>query len=216
MKGASFGTVPVLLLTAFSLLACSAEEDRQEAYTGENRGESIRVGGGGPFSRGRGGKGEPVARTGGSVAVGRAVLSSAGDADLIHARVEYGGLGVWPRCSLLEGPALEAVRGTIDRREPPRAEGFTRGLWEESLWDDHESVWADRSMIEKSLQDDGEVIWIFREDPASDGKAADPKQTPFYVRCAGGEQPEIVHDVAHVAGTPTSILEPTPSPRRNL
>jgi hypothetical protein len=53
-------------------------------------------------------------------------------------------------------------------------------------------------------------LWVFRENPASDGRAADPTPTPFYVRCAGGERPEIVHDVAHVVGTPTSILKPTP------
>jgi hypothetical protein len=40
----------------------------------------------------------PVTRMGGRVAVERAVLTSAGEADLVHARVEYEGSWVWPRC----------------------------------------------------------------------------------------------------------------------
>lgn len=202
MGGVPSGTaLLVSLLAALSLLACSTEEGRRpvEEDAAERGG---RAGGGGPFPRGRGGEEAPVASTGGSVAVGRAVLSSAGDADLIHARVEYRGSWIWPRCSLLEGPDAEAVRGTIERREPPRGEGFTRPLWEESLWEEHESLWADRSTIEKSLQDDGAVIWIFYENPTPDGAVADPRRTPFYVRCAGGDPPEVAHDTARVLGTP--------------
>jgi hypothetical protein len=136
------------------------------------------------------------------VAVERAVLSSAGDADLVQARVGYRGSWIWPRCSLLEGPDVEAVRETIVRREPPLEEGFTRVLWEESLWRERESPWADRSTIEKSLRDDGTVIWTFREDPKPDGEPADPRRTPFFVRCAGGDLPDVVHDLAHVVGSP--------------
>lgn len=200
-----------LCLAMFSFLACSPEEARQPDMD-ESPGEGIRVGGGGPFPRGRGG-GEPVARTRGRVAIDRAVLNSAGDADLIHVRVECRSSWVWPRCSLLEGPAVETVRGTIGRRDPPRAEGFTRSLWTESLWAAHESPWANRRAIEKFIEEDGSVLWVFPEDPAPDDSAADPRRTPFYVRCTGGEQPEIVHDVAHVTGTPTSILKLTPLPR---
>jgi hypothetical protein len=140
------------------------------------------------------------------VSIERAVLSSAGDADVVHARVEYGGSWVWPRCSLLEGPDVEAVRETIGSREPPRSEGYTSGLWEESLWNERESSWADRSTIEKSLQDDGKVIWIFHEDPKPGGEAADPRRTPFFVRCAGGDLPEVVQDVDHIVGTPEAAI----------
>ncbi len=56
-------TALALFLTTFSLLGCSAEEERQEAYRGEPTVESIRPGGGGPFPRGRGGEAAPVART---------------------------------------------------------------------------------------------------------------------------------------------------------
>jgi hypothetical protein len=97
---------------------------------------------------------------------------------------------------------VETVRRTIGSREPPRDEGFTKELWEESLWREHESSWADRSTIEKSLQDGGVVIWIFHEDQARSGEAADPRRTPFFVRCVGGDLPDVVHDLAHVLGTP--------------
>jgi hypothetical protein len=130
-----------------------------------------------------------IARTGGRVSVERAVLSSAGEADLVHVRVEYEGSWVWPRCSLLEGSNAETVRRTIETRDPPTAQGYTKPLWEESLWREHESLWADRSTIEKSLQGD-------------DGEVADPRRTPFFARCAGGDLPDVVHDVAHVLGTP--------------
>ena len=142
------------------------------------------------------------------MAVERAVLSSAGETDLVHARVEYGDAWVWPQCSLLEGPDVEAVRGIIGSRQPPKDEGFTRTLWGESLWAEHESPWADRGTIEKSLQDDGAVIWTFHEDPAQGGEAADPRRTPFFVRCVGGDPPDTVQDVAHVLGTPEAASRP--------
>ena len=84
---------------------------------------------------------------------------------------------------------MEAVRGIIGSRQPPKDEGFTRTLWGESLWAEHESPWADRGTIEKSLQDDGAVIWTFHEDPVQGGEAADPWRTPFFVRCVGGDPP---------------------------
>jgi hypothetical protein len=189
------------LFASFSLLACSPEEARRPDQVGYS-GDSIRTGGGGPFPRGRVEGAVSVARTGGRVSVERAVLSSAGEADLVLARVDYEGSWVWPRCSLLEGPDVEAVRETVGSREPPMDEGFTKVLWEESLWSERESSWADRSTIEKSLQDDGAVIWIFHEDPARSGEAADPRRTPFFVRCVGGDLPDVVHDVDHVLGTP--------------
>ncbi|HWS81946.1 MAG TPA: hypothetical protein VN178_13075 [Rubrobacter sp.] len=185
------------LFVVFSLFACSPEEVHRPDRD-ENPEESIRVGGG-PFP---GGEARTIARTGGRVSVERAVLSFAGEADLIHARVEYEGSWVWPRCSLLEGPDVETVRRTIETREPPTAQGYTKPLWEESLWREHESLWADRSTIEKSLQDGGAVLWTFHEDPKPEGEVADPRRTPFFVRCAGGDLPDVVHDVAHVLGTP--------------
>jgi hypothetical protein len=139
------------------------------------------------------------------MSVERAVLSSVGAADLIHVRVGYEGSWVWPRCSLLEGLGVQAVRKAIGSREPPRDEGYTRPLWEESLWQKHESEWADRSTIEKSLLDDGIVLWTFHEDPKPEGEAADPRRTPFFVRCVGGNPPDVVHDVTHVVGTPGAV-----------
>lgn len=210
MSGVSSRMAVVLFLTMFSLLACSSEQDGRPD-TDEIPAESIRAAGG-RFPTG-GAEGEPVARTEGSVDVERAVPSSAGEADLVHARVEYGGAWVWPQCSLLEGPDVEAVRGIIGSRLPPKDEGFTRTLWEESLWAEHESPWADRGTIEKSLQDDGAVIWTFHEDPAQGGEAADPRRTPFFVRCVGGDPPDTVRDVAHVLGTTRGGISAVPSSR---
>jgi hypothetical protein len=189
------------LFLAFFVLACSSEEARRPARN-EAPEESIQVGDGGLFPRDHGVEAVPVARTGGRVSVERAVLSSAGEADLVQARVEYGGSWVWPRCSLLEGPDVGIVRGIIENREPPRSEGYTRPLWEESLWMEHESPWADRSTIEKSLLDGGIVLWTFHEDPRPEGEAADPRKTPFFVRCVGGDLPDVVHDLVRVLGTP--------------
>ena len=101
---------------------------------------------------------------------------------------------------------MEAVRRAIESREPPREQGFTGPLWEESLWREHESPWADRSTIEKSLQDDGAVLWIFHEDPKPAGEVTGPRRTPYFVRCAGGDLPDVVHDVTHVSGTPGNLL----------
>lgn len=201
MNGALTRAALASFFVAFALLACSAEE-ASVPNRDENPGEDVRAGDGGSFSRGRGGEAVPAARAGGRVAVERAVLSSAGDADLVQARVEYSGSWIWPRCSLLEGPDVEAVRKTIDRREPPVKEGYTRPLWEESLWREHESLWADRSTIEKSLQEDGVVIWTFHEDPTPEGEVSNPRRTPFFVRCAGGNLPDVVQDMVHVVGTP--------------
>ncbi len=94
---------------------------------------------------------------------------------------------------------MEAVRRAIESREPPREQGFTRPLWEESLWREHESPWADRSTIEKSLQDDGAVLWIFHEDPKPEGEVTGPRRTPYFVRLASLK---CTHD-----GTPSLRLD---------
>jgi len=188
------------LLAAFLLFACSPEKVHRPDND-EDPGEGIRASDVGPFPCDRGVEAVPVARTDGRVYVERAVLSSAGDADLVQARVGCPGSWVWPRCSLLEGPDVEAIHETIESRKLPRAQGYTRPLWEESLRRKHESPWADRSTIEKSLQDDGTVICVFHEDPKPEGEAADLRRTPFFVRCVGGDPPDVVRDVAHVLGT---------------
>lgn len=87
------------LASFFAVLSCSPERARRPNKD-ENPEERMYVDGGG---------GKPAARTAGSVAVERAVLSSVGDeADLVHARVGHRGPWAWPRCSLLERPAVEA------------------------------------------------------------------------------------------------------------
>lgn len=58
-----------------------------------------------------------------------------------------------------------------------------------------------RSTIEKSLLDGGIMLWTFHEDPKPESEAADSGRIPFFIRCVGGDPPDVVHDVAHVLGT---------------
>lgn len=195
--------VLALCLVVFSLAACSGKEAEQPNQVDRSERGAPMVEAGKQF--GSGGIGRPVAGSRKYVSIKRALLSSAGEEHLIHVWVGYRGAGVWPRCSLLEGEAIYKVRKTIERRNPPSAEGWTKSLWVENLWSDQQSHWADPLATEKLIDDDGTVLWIFREDPARSAETTNPERTPFYVRCAGGEQPKVVDDVAHVAGTPTMI-----------
>ena len=209
-----YGLVPRAVLlalcwaafAAFAVLvvpACSSEETPR-ADRGEPRERGGPVAGDGPSPGGAVRYVSTSGGTAGRVAIEGAVLSSAGDRGLIHVQVRYGGPGVWPRCSLVEGPDVEAVQRTIEHRDPPRNEGWTRELWTEGLWTDHESLWSDRRSAEVSLAARGAVVWLFRENRSRTGAVADPGRTPFFVRCSGGAVPRVVDDVAHVAGTPTT------------
>jgi hypothetical protein len=194
-------TLLLSLLLVFTLHACSLEGTHRSDREGDPQ-RSTPVAGEAP-SPGFGEE-ETMKETKGYIAIERTILSSAGESHVIHAMVDYGGSWVWPRCYLLEGPSVDAVRRTIKRQNVPMTAGFTRVLWTESLWADRESLWADRRTTEKVLTDNGMVIWKFYEDPARDDEAAYPRRTPFFVRCVGGDHPDIVYDVAHVVGTPGS------------
>ena len=134
------------LLLVFTLDACSLEDthrsDREEA---PQRSTPVA----GKASSPGVGEEETVKETKGYIVIERTILTSAGESDVIHAMVDYGGSWVWPRCSLLEGPSVDAVRRTIKRQSVPKAQGFTRVLWTESLWVDRESLWAERRTTEK-------------------------------------------------------------------
>lgn len=203
MDGAVYKSlVLALCLVVSSLTACSSKEAPQPNQVDRSQRDApVAVAEGGK-TLGSGGTERPVAGSRKHVSIKRAMLSSAGEEDLIHVWVGYRGSEIWPRCSLLEGEAVDKVRRTI-RRNPPSAEGWTKSLWVESLWSDQQSHWANPLATEKLIEDDGTVLWIFQEDSARPAGTDNPERTPFYVRCAGGEQSEIVDDVAHVPGTPT-------------
>src|SRR4028119_1871963 len=86
--------VLALCFASLALFGCSGEND------GTKRGgEVVEVGGGRETAQG----------SRGYWSIEMAYLSSAGDADIINARVRFGGETVWPDCFLVEGSTVEAI-----------------------------------------------------------------------------------------------------------
>lgn len=51
--------------------------------------------------------------------------------------------------------------------------------------------------------EDGAFVIVFREDSNPPERVANPRRTPFFAHCAGGDTfKEITGDSAHVQGTP--------------
>ena len=194
-------------LALCALLACSAEEaDRRGGEVGSGGGSD----GAGVGAAEDGGFASPrdfqeggtASEDGRSLKIQRAVLSSAGSRDIIHVSVRFSGSKIWPSCSLVDGPSRSVARRSIGRLHPPRAEGWTHRLWSENLWDERESSWSDRRDTEAVLLDDGTVLLAFPEDPSRGNGATDPRRTPHFARCTGGEGRQVLEDEAHVTGTP--------------
>lgn len=157
-----------LCLAHFVLIGCSGDDGAGEVEVGGGRGPT-------------GSSGED----GGLVTIEMAYLSSAGDADIVNARVRFAGEAVWPECFLIEGPTAEA----IERAE--QGGGLYRGRVD--------STWASPDTTDKRLEKDDTVVVSFHKAPGSE--APDPDRTPYFVFCAGGEGPS-GSDRAHVEGTP--------------
>ena len=163
---------PVLALcfASLALFGCSGEND------GTKRGgEVVEVGGGRETAKG----------SRGYLSIEMAYLSSAGDADIINARVRFGGEAVWPDCFLVEGPTAEAME-RMEEGGPP-----VRGRLD--------STWASRDSTEKVLLENDTLLTSFHKAPGSE--APDPDRAPYFVFCGSGEEP-FLHDRAHVTGTP--------------
>ena len=120
MDGAVYkGFVLTLCLVVFSLAACSSKEAEQPNQDeGSERGAPTRPVAEGDKPFGSSGLERPVVRSGRQVSIKRALLSSAGEEHLIHVWVGYRGAGVWPRCSLLEGEAVDEVRRDYPTESP--------------------------------------------------------------------------------------------------
>lgn len=159
-----------LCLASLTLLGCSGGDG--------GRGDgAVEVGGGRGPSVG-------AEESGSFVAVERAYLSSAGEADLMDARVRFGGEGVWPDCFLVDGQTVEAMARAEERG----------GVYEGRV----ESPWASADTTEKRLDGEGLLTVSFHEAPGSD--APDPDGTTYFVYCTGGGRAG--YDRAHVEGTP--------------
>ena len=159
-----------LCLASLLFFGCSGENDGPEGGGGV-----VEVGGG------RGAADGPRAY----VSIEMAYLSSAGDADIINARVRFGGEAVWPDCFLMEGSTVEA----IERAEEDG--GRFRGRVA--------STWTSPDSTDKRLEGNGKLVVSFYKAPGTE--APDPDRSPYFVYCTGGEALD-GHDRAHVEGTP--------------
>jgi hypothetical protein len=65
-----------------------------------------------------------------------------------------------------------------------------------------DSLWPRKVGGEPSVKD-GAFVIVFREDPNPPEGVADPRRTPFFAHCAGGDTfGEMTGDSVHVRGTP--------------
>jgi hypothetical protein len=160
-----------LCFASLALFDCSGKNDGDERGGGE-----VDVGGG------RGTTDGP----GGYVRIEMAYLSSAGDADIINARVRFAGEAVWPDCFLVEGPTAEAMERMEEGGRPVRGR--------------LDSTWASRDSTEEVLIENDTLLTSFHKAPGSE--APDPDRSPYFVFCGSGEP--FFHDRAHVDGTPES------------
>ena len=194
-------------LASLAPFACSPGEVERHGEAGGVEADGRASDGGGAaegagFASPAGSPGEDANNTGRSFEIGRAVLGSAGSRDVIHVSVRFSGSEIWPRCSLLDGPSRSAALQGMRHRHPPRAEGWTRRLWSEMLWEERESPWSDRRDTEAVLLNDGTILLTFPEDPSQGNRATDPRRMPFFARCTGGEVLHVLEDEAHVVGPP--------------
>ena len=164
-----------LCLASLLFFGCSGEND------GAKGGGGVVEVGGGRGAAGRGAADGP----GAYLSIEMAYLSSAGDADIINARVRFGGEAVWPDCFLVEGSTVEA----IERAEED--DGRFRGRFD--------STWTNPDSTEKVLLENDTLLHSFHKAPGTE--APDPDRSPYFVYCTGGEAPN-GHDRAHVEGTP--------------
>lgn len=162
-----------LCFASLALFGCSGENDGAKGGGGV-----VEVGGGREAADG----------PGAYLSIEMAYLSSAGDADIINARVRFGGEAVWPDCFLIEGPTVEAME-----RSKEDGGGPFRGRVD--------STWTNPDSTEKVLLENDTLLQSFHKAPGTE--APDPDRSPYFVYCTGGDALN-GHDRAHVEGTPES------------
>ena len=129
------------------------------------------------------------------LAIDEAELLRSEERDEIFVRATVKGPADRRDCLLMEGSTWFALRRAIEDGEVSEAPAMPADFW------------ADPSLTEKFSSGDTYAI-VFQEDLEPNGKAADPKDIPFFALCykdyrVAGDGPRITtwYDVAHVEGT---------------
>jgi hypothetical protein len=146
------------------------------------------------------GGGNATARAGkGDMVIEKAFLRRDDRGDEIVVRAKGGNSTHFPSCYLTEGTSEEAGK----RAEAELEEEEKRGKKVGSAWGAREdSLWPKEVGGEMSVKD-GAFMIVFHEDPNPSEEIADPRRTPFFAHCAGGDSfKELTSDSAHVQGTP--------------
>jgi hypothetical protein len=158
--------VLTLCLASLWLVACSGQPD--ESRQRETNAAQERV------------MAQETARDG--LVIEEAVLRAGEEGDFILVVVRTADPMEFPRCSLMDGPTRDALKG----------EGSKAAR--------SESPWPDYGLTE--VFDMGRKhVTIFHEDRDREGEVADPRRTPFFVSCQLGRGPG-ERDEVHVEGTP--------------
>ena len=143
------------------------------------------------------GEGNATARAGeGDMVIEKAFLRRGAEGDEIVVRATGGNSKHFPSCFLTEGTLKEANKRAEAELEAEEKRGEkASGARVDSLWP--KNVGGEMSV------EDGAFVIVFRENPNPPERVADPRRTPFFVHCAGGDTfKEITGDTAHVQGTP--------------
>jgi hypothetical protein len=126
----------------------------------------------------------------------KAFLRRGDGGDEIVVRARGGNSTHFPSCHLTEGTLEEAQK----RAEAEIEAETKRGEKAPSARED--SLWPKEVGGEMSVED-GAFVIVFHEDPNPPEEVADPRRTPFFAHCAGGDTfKEITGDSVHVQGTP--------------
>lgn len=118
-----------------------------------------------------------------------------GDEDEVYVEAVIRGAAEDRDCFLMEGPDWFATKRVIETGDVSHEPGRM------------ESLWADELSTEE-FSSGTTYAEFFHEDEHPEGRAADPRETPFFALCfkhvvpSGAERATTWYDVAHVEGTP--------------
>jgi hypothetical protein len=126
----------------------------------------------------------------------KAFLRPGDGSDEIVVQARGGNSKHFPSCILTEGTLKEAQKRAEAEHDAEKKRGEKpSGAPVYSLWS--KEVEGDMSV------EDGAFVIVFHEDPNPPEEVADPRRTPFFAHCGGGDTfKEMTVDSAHVQGTP--------------